>query len=110
MPDGENGRSQPLLEQPEAANTFLISLDDERRWYRYHHLFADLLRQNCRLPLPALPAAKRAAWSIANGLTADAIEYALAAEAWDTARAAAGRTWPLVRFPGQAQHAAALVR
>lgn len=85
LPDGENGRSQPLLEQLEAANTFLISLDDERRWYRYHHLFADLLRQ--KLPAAAARTARRkaAAWSIANGLTADAIEYALAAEAWDTA-------------------------
>jgi LuxR family maltose regulon positive regulatory protein len=36
--------SQAILEQLEEDNLFLIPLDDERRWYRYHHLFADLLR------------------------------------------------------------------
>ncbi|MCA9971266.1 MAG: AAA family ATPase, partial [Anaerolineales bacterium] len=77
--------SQPILEQLEASNTFLISLDDERRWYRYHHLFADLLRQ--KVPAATACAVRRqaAAWSAANGLPADAIEYALAAEAWETA-------------------------
>jgi LuxR family maltose regulon positive regulatory protein len=33
------------LESLEAANLFIVPLDDERRWYRYHHLFADLLQQ-----------------------------------------------------------------
>ncbi|MCB8966807.1 MAG: AAA family ATPase [Ardenticatenaceae bacterium] len=78
-------QAQQTLEQLETTNSFLISLDDERRWYRYHHLFADLLRQK----LPAAEAQvirhKAAAWAAANGLTADAIEYALAAEAWETA-------------------------
>lgn len=37
--------SQGMLESLERANLFLVSLDNERRWYRYHHLFADLLRQ-----------------------------------------------------------------
>ena len=37
--------SQAMLEKLERANLFLVPLDDERRWYRYHHLFADLLRQ-----------------------------------------------------------------
>ena len=36
--------SQAILVQLERANLFVISLDDERRWYRYHHLFADLLQ------------------------------------------------------------------
>jgi LuxR family maltose regulon positive regulatory protein len=36
--------SQQVLEQVERANLFLIPLDEERRWWRYHHLFADLLR------------------------------------------------------------------
>jgi LuxR family maltose regulon positive regulatory protein len=40
--------SQSLLEQLESANLFLIPLDGERRWYRYHHLFAELLRQRLR--------------------------------------------------------------
>jgi LuxR family maltose regulon positive regulatory protein len=37
--------AQEMLEQLERANLFVIPLDDERRWYRYHHLFRDLLRQ-----------------------------------------------------------------
>ncbi len=37
--------SQLLLQGLERANLFIIPLDNQRRWYRYHHLFADLLRQ-----------------------------------------------------------------
>ena len=39
------GSAQATLEELERANLFIVPLDDERRWYRYHHLFADLLRQ-----------------------------------------------------------------
>ncbi len=44
--DQDNG--QATLEMLEHANLFIIPLDEERRWYRYHHLFADLLRQRLR--------------------------------------------------------------
>jgi LuxR family transcriptional regulator, maltose regulon positive regulatory protein len=44
----ESAHGRETLEYLERANLFLIPLDGERRWYRYHHLFADLLRQ--RLP------------------------------------------------------------
>ncbi|MBI5029492.1 MAG: hypothetical protein HZB51_03125 [Chloroflexi bacterium] len=37
--------SQPILQYLEQSNLFIVPLDDERRWYRYHHLFADLLHQ-----------------------------------------------------------------
>ena len=40
-----SGSGQETLEYLEHANLFLVPLDNERRWYRYHHLFADLLRQ-----------------------------------------------------------------
>src|SRR5437588_6988780 len=40
-----SGSGQATLEYLEHANLFLVPLDNERRWYRYHHLFADLLRQ-----------------------------------------------------------------
>ena len=46
--DAPSGSGQKTLEALEQANLFIIPLDNERRWYRYHHLFADLLRQ--RLP------------------------------------------------------------
>src|SRR5688572_22915952 len=40
-----SGSAQATLEYLERVNLFLVPLDGERRWYRYHHLFADLLRQ-----------------------------------------------------------------
>src|SRR5262245_40864722 len=47
-PGASHSVSSQLLEELERANLFVVPLDDERRWYRYHHLFAELLRQ--RLP------------------------------------------------------------
>jgi LuxR family maltose regulon positive regulatory protein len=44
--------SQQILENLEAANLFIIPLDNERRWYRYHHLFADLLRHRLQQTYP----------------------------------------------------------
>lgn len=77
--------SADLLNQLEANNIFLVPLDDERCWYRYHHLFADLLRQ--KLPLEAANVVRKraAAWSVENNLLADAIEYSLAATDYDAA-------------------------
>ncbi|MHB1415961.1 MAG: LuxR C-terminal-related transcriptional regulator [Chloroflexota bacterium] len=43
-----SGPGQKTLEYLEHSNLFIVPLDDERRWYRYHHLFADLLRQRLR--------------------------------------------------------------
>jgi len=44
--------SQAILEAFEAASLFIVPLDNERRWYRYHHLFADLLRQRLQQDPP----------------------------------------------------------
>ncbi|MFI7068151.1 hypothetical protein ACIBL3_44690 [Kribbella sp. NPDC050124] len=48
--DAVTGRSdgQVMLETIERANLFLVPLDEVRGWWRYHHLFADLLRTGCR--------------------------------------------------------------
>jgi LuxR family transcriptional regulator, maltose regulon positive regulatory protein len=73
--------AQTILEQLEHANLFLIPLDSERRWYRYHHLFADLLRVRVRQSWPALlPELQRraSAWLAEAGLAAEAIQHALA--------------------------------
>ncbi|MBZ0284432.1 MAG: LuxR C-terminal-related transcriptional regulator [Anaerolineae bacterium] len=48
----QSGDSQFFLEKLEQMNLFIVPLDDERRWYRYHHLFADLLRQRLRQMMP----------------------------------------------------------
>lgn len=47
-PSGPLFSGQEILEYLERANLFIVPLDNERRWYRYHHLFADLLRQRLR--------------------------------------------------------------
>jgi len=74
--------SQQLLEQVERANLFLLPLDEQRRWWRFHNLFADLLRARLAQEQPErLPGLHRAAaaWSEAHGLAEDAIRHALAA-------------------------------
>jgi LuxR family maltose regulon positive regulatory protein len=70
------------LEQLERANLFIIPLDDEGRWYRYHHLFADLLGHRLQRLYPdLLPELHRraSAWYAQAGLVAEAIRHALAA-------------------------------
>jgi LuxR family maltose regulon positive regulatory protein len=76
-------RSQDILEYLESSNLFIIPLDDKRRWYRYHHLFADLLRVRLTQAHPErLPELHRRAskWYEQNGLEPEAIDHALAAE------------------------------
>ena len=83
-------QSQQTLEHLETANLFLIPLDDERRWFRYHRLFADLLRQRLIQTEPErlLILHERAAdWFAANDFVDEAINHALQAGA---ARKAAG--------------------
>jgi LuxR family maltose regulon positive regulatory protein len=52
--DADEKKSQAVLEALDAANLFIVPLDNERRWYRYHHLFADLLRQRLHQNPPPL--------------------------------------------------------
>jgi LuxR family maltose regulon positive regulatory protein len=78
-----------MLEALERGNFFVVPLDDKRRWYRYHHLFADVLFAHLMAEQPDLiPALHRRAseWYEHNGSAADAIRHALAAE--DFGRAA----------------------
>jgi LuxR family maltose regulon positive regulatory protein len=74
--------SHALLEQLLSANLFLLPMDDERRWYRYHHLFADLLRDRQRAQQPDRTAdlhRRASQWYAAAGLASEAITHALAA-------------------------------
>jgi LuxR family transcriptional regulator, maltose regulon positive regulatory protein len=74
--------SQALLERVERANLFLVPLDEVRGWWRYHHLFADLLRSRLAQEQPErVPElhTSAAAWSEQHGLADDAIRHALAA-------------------------------
>ena len=76
------------LETLQRGNFFLIPLDDKRHWYRYHHLFADVLHMHLMTEQPdQIPALHRRAseWYEQNGLAADAIRHALAAEDFERA-------------------------
>lgn len=78
----ERTGGQEMLERLERRNLFVVPLDDERRWYRYHHLFADLLRArlNQSGPGPVARLRSRAAeWCEREGQIAEAVGYALAA-------------------------------
>jgi LuxR family transcriptional regulator, maltose regulon positive regulatory protein len=82
--DAVTGRadSQALLEQIEAAGLFLVPLDEVRGWWRYHHLFADLLRARLRAERPGQVVQlhrNAAAWSTEHGLVDDAIRHAIGA-------------------------------
>ncbi|HEY5671244.1 MAG TPA: hypothetical protein VIS10_14725, partial [Anaerolineales bacterium] len=79
---------QEYLEFLEHANLFVIPLDEERHWYRYHHLFADLLRQRLKRTQPEkLPILHRRAskWHEQNSMGKEAVDHALAAKDFERA-------------------------
>jgi LuxR family transcriptional regulator, maltose regulon positive regulatory protein len=78
--------SRIVLDTLERDNLFLIPLDNERRWYRYHHLFADLLRHRLRHERPTVVSElhRRAAlWYEQQDMAADAVSHAFAAADMD---------------------------
>jgi LuxR family maltose regulon positive regulatory protein len=95
------------------ANAFVVPLDPERTWFRYHHLFGDLLRLELRRTLPTeVPDLHRraAGWFIRQGRVVDAIRHTQAAGDWaDAARLLADYSFSLT-LDGQAQTMQALVR
>ena len=94
---------QETLEYLEHANLFIVPLDNERRWYRYHHLFADLLRQRLHQGVASSTGDKvrdvaelhrRASiWCEDNGLEVEAIHQALPAEDFERAASLIELTW-----------------
>jgi LuxR family maltose regulon positive regulatory protein len=81
--DALTGRSdgQGMLETLERGNLFVVPLDDERRWYRYHHLFADALRARVASRDADRVGELHAAasrWLAENGLLGDAVGHAIA--------------------------------
>lgn len=83
----ESADSQTTLEQLEQSNFFLLPLDQKRDWYRYHRLFADLLRH--RLGQSNYKTnelhARASRWFAEHGYFEDAIEHALQGEHWEMA-------------------------
>jgi LuxR family maltose regulon positive regulatory protein len=80
---------QATLEYLEHANLFIVPLDNERRWYRYHHLFADLLRQRLHQSIASSPGdaesqvnelhIRASLWYEDHGLSIEAFHHAAAA-------------------------------
>ncbi len=80
--------SQALLQKLEQANLFIVPLDEEGQWYRYHHLFAEVLQARLKQtqPDPAPELHRRASeWFEQNGLGVEAVNYALEAADHDRA-------------------------
>ncbi len=77
----ERENSRKILNELEASNLFLVPLDSQRRWYRYHHLFTDLLRQRLEESTPARDVAtlhqKASRWFEDSGSFIEAVEHAL---------------------------------
>jgi len=109
---GHPGSERTLLDL-EDANAFVVSLDPERTWFRYHHLFADLLRLELRRTMAEhMPALHRRAaeWFSEHGEVLDAIWHTQAAGDWeDAARLLADHAFSLT-LDGQAQTIQVLVR
>ena len=83
--DAMTGRedSQSQLQKLEQANLFIVPLDNQRRWYRYHHLFADLLRRRLHQTQPDQIQnlhRRASAWFAQEGLIDEAVIHALATE------------------------------
>ncbi|MEM7343422.1 MAG: LuxR C-terminal-related transcriptional regulator [Chloroflexota bacterium] len=100
----QHENNKGLLETLERHNLFVIPLDNQRQWYRYHHLFADVLQARLLAEQPdQLPVLHQNAseWYDANNLPSEAIRHAFAAE--DLARAATliEVAWPAFRRDGQ---------
>ncbi len=109
---GQPGSERVLLGL-EDANAFVVSLDPARTWFRYHRLFADLLRLELRRRRPEeLPGLHRlaATWLSEHGEIVDAIRHTQAAGDWsDAARLLADHSFSLT-LDGQAQTIQALLR
>jgi LuxR family maltose regulon positive regulatory protein len=102
-----------ILLELEDANAFVVSLDPDRTWFRYHHLFADLLRLELRRTLPdRVPELHRRAaeWLGEHGQVVEAIRHTQAAGDWsDAARLLADHSFSLT-LDGAAQTMQALVQ
>jgi ATP/maltotriose-dependent transcriptional regulator MalT len=96
--------SDRILDELERSNLLLVPLDSKRHWYRYHQLFAELLRYELERTEPdAVPALHRRAsgWCSEAGLIVEAANHANAAGDTDAAVELVGRHWSLFLDQGQ---------
>ncbi len=100
---GQDG-GKAKLEALERGNLFLVPLDERRRWYRYHQLFADVLHAHLLDEQPDEVAhlhSRASAWCEQNGEPGEAIRHALAAEDFERAADLVERAWPVMRSSRQ---------
>ena len=93
------------LQELEETNAFVVALDAARSWFRYHHLFADLLQLELRRTAPAeVTALHRAAtsWFAEHGHPVEAVRHAQAAQDWSLASRLLADHWPGLQLGGQA--------
>jgi LuxR family maltose regulon positive regulatory protein len=91
----EDGRG--MLEALERGNLFVIPLDDQRQWYRYHHLFAEVLQAHLHEAQPdrvSMLHWRASEWYEQNGMRSEAIRHALAAEDFEGAAGLIELAWP----------------
>ena len=94
-----------MLAELEQANAFVVSLDAGRSWFRYHHLFADLLQLALRRTTPGEVTALHeaaAGWFAEHGFPVQAIRHAQAAQDWALAARLLADNWPGLHLGGQA--------
>jgi LuxR family maltose regulon positive regulatory protein len=102
----ERENSQALLELVERTNLFLVPLDDERQWYRYHHLFAEVLRTRLKqlqpIVIPELHS-RASRWYEQHKLFDEAVTHALAIPDIDRAALLIEHYAQFTNFPSQFQ-------
>jgi LuxR family transcriptional regulator, maltose regulon positive regulatory protein len=94
-----------VLQDLEAANAFVVALDPGRSWFRYHHLFADLLQLQLRRTEPDQVAGLHraaAGWLAGHGYPVEAVRHAQAAQDWGLAARVLAGHWPGLYLDGQA--------
>ena len=97
--------AERVLQDLEQAGAFTVSLDARRTWFRYHQMFAGLLRLELRRAEPRgmarlhLASAK---WFAARGFAVEAVRHAQAAEDWGLAARLLADHWPALHLDGQA--------
>jgi LuxR family maltose regulon positive regulatory protein len=102
---GDDG-GERILQDLEQANAFVTSLDPDRTWFRYHQLFADLLRLELRRTAPGEVAGLQraaSAWFAAHGYPVEAVRHAQAANDFDHAARLIADHWPSLYLDGQAE-------
>jgi LuxR family transcriptional regulator, maltose regulon positive regulatory protein len=101
---GDSG-GERVLQDLEAANAFVVALDAGRSWFRYHHLFADLLQLELRRAEPDRVAGLHraaAGWLAGHGDPVEAVRHAQAALDWRLAAGLLADHWPGLYLDGQA--------